>query len=591
MSSASPGAPRRRSRSASAGAGARPRPPRREPLLAVARTRSRARSSLRLPVLHGAEYRARITLSRGRPARPRAPMHGRAMRPLAAAIVPALAALVLSAPAHADASFGVADDAGKYAEDGGAAFFGGCASVGLSGNRITVQWDADAPDARSSRQPLPRPLDAAGRRARASASSSPSTRAAGRAHRPRRTAPAQFAAFVAAARAHVPAGEGLRRRQRAEPAALLAAAVRRRRHAASRPRPSEPVLAAAYDALKAVDPAIRVIGVGLSERGNDNPSAPSNVSTSPIRFLRDLGAAYRASGRTTPIMDELVLHPYPGVAARRPAQVRTPWPSVGFGNLDRLKQALWDAFARHRAADGRERAQAPDRRDRLAGRGRRRPLAGLLLAAARPSPVTDEARQASIYGEARAPRRRATPPITLGLLLRPHRRARTSTACRPALLRANGSREAGVRLVRAAIAETGGRCAGTPRHLAAHDDGRRRGRRRSARPRARPLLASRRRWALRRHRRARRRPTARASSAVGARTRRAEIARALQSRACRVRADGHGRGALVARGSRSPRRRLPAGRYAYAIELAATMNPGAQDASSSSAPVPRRGAS
>ena len=44
-------------------------------------------------------------------------------------------------------------------------------------------------------------------------------------------------------------------------------------------------LAAGYDALKAVDPTIVVIGLGLSPRGNDRPTAPSNVSTSPVRFL------------------------------------------------------------------------------------------------------------------------------------------------------------------------------------------------------------------------------------------------------------------------------------------------------------------
>ncbi len=100
----------------------------------------------------------------------------------------------------------------------------------------------------------------------------------------------------------------------------------------------------AYDALKAVDPAIRVIGIGLSERGNDNPSAPSNASTSPVRFLRDLGAAYRASGRTAPLMDELDFHPYPE-SPRDPLTRAYAWPSVGFGNVDRLKQAIWDAFA------------------------------------------------------------------------------------------------------------------------------------------------------------------------------------------------------------------------------------------------------
>ena len=102
-------------------------------------------------------------------------------------------------------------------------------------------------------------------------------------------------------------------------------------------------LASPSAAQPAWEPVITVAGVGLSERGNDNPKADSYVSTSPIRFIRDLGAAYRATGRTAPIMDQLVFHPYP----ENPADdllKSYAWPSAGFGNLDRIKQALWDAF-------------------------------------------------------------------------------------------------------------------------------------------------------------------------------------------------------------------------------------------------------
>jgi hypothetical protein len=104
-----------------------------------------------------------------------------------------------------------------------------------------------------------------------------------------------------------------------------------------------PYLAAAYDALKAVDPAITVVGVGLSPRGNDRPDAKSNISTSPIRFLRALGAWYRASGRTRPLMDGFSFHPYPNKATD-PLDRGYVWPNAGFVNLDRVKQALFDAF-------------------------------------------------------------------------------------------------------------------------------------------------------------------------------------------------------------------------------------------------------
>jgi hypothetical protein len=105
----------------------------------------------------------------------------------------------------------------------------------------------------------------------------------------------------------------------------------------------EPVLAASYDALKAKDQSINVIGIGLSPRGNDNPLAKDNVSTSPIRFIRDVGVAYRASKRTKPIMDELGFHPYPNQNSDPPLK-GYPWPKAGIPNLDRIKQSAWDAF-------------------------------------------------------------------------------------------------------------------------------------------------------------------------------------------------------------------------------------------------------
>lgn len=102
-------------------------------------------------------------------------------------------------------------------------------------------------------------------------------------------------------------------------------------------------LATAYDALKAADPKIAVVGVGLSPRGNDRPDARNNISTSPVRFLRALGAWYRTSGRTKPLMDSFGFHPYPN-RATDPLDRGYSWPNAGFVNLDRLKQALWDAF-------------------------------------------------------------------------------------------------------------------------------------------------------------------------------------------------------------------------------------------------------
>jgi hypothetical protein len=105
----------------------------------------------------------------------------------------------------------------------------------------------------------------------------------------------------------------------------------------------ESLLAASYDALKGVDPSINVIGLGLSPRGNDNPLAKDNVSISPVRFLHDVGLAYRASKRSKPLMNELGFHPYPNQNNDPPLK-GYPWPKAGIPNLDRIKQAAWDAF-------------------------------------------------------------------------------------------------------------------------------------------------------------------------------------------------------------------------------------------------------
>src|SRR5438874_2765804 len=109
------------------------------------------------------------------------------------------------------------------------------------------------------------------------------------------------------------------------------------------PAAMEAVLANCYDKLKALDPTLDVIGVGLSPRGNDNPKAPSNSSLSPVRFIKALGAAYRASGRTTPLFDEWSWHCYPNLNTDTVAK-GYPWPATGCVNADRVKQAIWDAF-------------------------------------------------------------------------------------------------------------------------------------------------------------------------------------------------------------------------------------------------------
>src|SRR5205823_13687232 len=106
----------------------------------------------------------------------------------------------------------------------------------------------------------------------------------------------------------------------------------------------EHTLAYSYDALKVARPDAIVWGPAISSRGNDNANAFSNPSHSPVWFIKYMGDAYRASGRTKPIMDEFSMHPYPPVQDTDPFSKPFQWPQAGAANLNRVKQALWDAF-------------------------------------------------------------------------------------------------------------------------------------------------------------------------------------------------------------------------------------------------------
>jgi hypothetical protein len=102
-------------------------------------------------------------------------------------------------------------------------------------------------------------------------------------------------------------------------------------------------LAAGYDALKAVDPDIFVWGLGLSPRGNER-LAGNPPSTDPIDWLGFLGAWYRSSGRSLPLMDGLDVHPYP-VPQSLPFATGYANPhNYSVANLPRVYQAFYDAF-------------------------------------------------------------------------------------------------------------------------------------------------------------------------------------------------------------------------------------------------------
>jgi hypothetical protein len=103
------------------------------------------------------------------------------------------------------------------------------------------------------------------------------------------------------------------------------------------------LLAEAYDAVKAVSPGIAVIGGSLSARGGDDPQGKRQTH-SPTRFLEDLGAAYRASGRDRPLLDLFSIHPYPESSSIPPDFAHPRSTSIGIADYDKLVALLAAAF-------------------------------------------------------------------------------------------------------------------------------------------------------------------------------------------------------------------------------------------------------
>jgi hypothetical protein len=99
----------------------------------------------------------------------------------------------------------------------------------------------------------------------------------------------------------------------------------------------EQLLAASYDGIKAARPNATVIGGALDSHGNDT------TSHSPTTFIRDLGLAYRASGRTAPIMDVFDEHVYGDTSALPPSMPHTG-STIAEGDYGKLVALLGRAF-------------------------------------------------------------------------------------------------------------------------------------------------------------------------------------------------------------------------------------------------------
>jgi hypothetical protein len=103
------------------------------------------------------------------------------------------------------------------------------------------------------------------------------------------------------------------------------------------------LLAQTYDRLKAVSPQITVIGGSLSPRGGDDPAA-ARPTHSPTAFIRDLGLAYRRSGRTRPVMDWLALHPYLESSKLPPTFAHPRTTTIALADYGKLVGVLGRAF-------------------------------------------------------------------------------------------------------------------------------------------------------------------------------------------------------------------------------------------------------
>lgn len=92
----------------------------------------------------------------------------------------------------------------------------------------------------------------------------------------------------------------------------------------------ERLLARCYDVLHAARPGISVLDSTASAHA-------------PGAFLRTVGSAYRASGRTRPLVDAFGHNPYPRTSAEPPAAVHAPG-FIGEGDHARLTAVLAEAF-------------------------------------------------------------------------------------------------------------------------------------------------------------------------------------------------------------------------------------------------------
>ncbi len=261
-------------------------------------------------------------------------------RPVAAAACALILALTAIGSASA-ATIGANDDTGKYSLDAGAVFFGQMSALGLKQSVMTTRFVPSDPTTVQDGAALDVAIlvaQLAGLRVSLAVYPYP----------PREVedgtaTPAAFATWLTMVAQRYPTvKQYVVLNEPNQPAFLRPQFGATGVECSRQPAPARSSLPGTTPSRPSI-PRSRSIGLGLSPRGNDRPTAPSNISTSPVRFLAALGAWYRKSGRTLPLMDGLSFHPYPNQATD-PLDRGYNWPNAGFANLDRIKQAVWDAF-------------------------------------------------------------------------------------------------------------------------------------------------------------------------------------------------------------------------------------------------------
>ncbi len=241
-------------------------------------------------------------------------------------------------------NWGIADDSSKYADDGGSWFYQQMAGANLTEDRWTVAWNPSNPTAITELPFIQRAAPVAQAKgvhivlalyAGQNGTSTPD------ATDHDATAFCAWAKSVAAKVKQWGISDFIVWN---EPSSTLYWAPQKDASGNDVAAPAyEALLADCYDQLHSLDGGgwtANVIGMGLSAK------ASRNTSNQPLAFLRDVGTAYKASGRTAPIMDQLALHPYP-------LPSKTPSPDKGYAgtpdaygppDLARVKQAVYDAF-------------------------------------------------------------------------------------------------------------------------------------------------------------------------------------------------------------------------------------------------------